>query len=184
MKSRRLLTTLAALGLTLAGCVSSLDSHFAFPPNFTAQQLIRVELDGRAETFVALLRRSARTLDVTLMDPLFLMPMVSVTKNADGTRSRWFVPEPAQSKAAGAGMPERLMGLLGDLYGEARWDDTPAAGGKTANFLGFRAALSGIPQTGTCRFPTLIVVVPRVGPAREVRVETSDVRCGTVKDAR
>ena len=178
------LVALCAPGVLLVtGCLSSPDSRFAFPPDFTAQQTVHVKRNGRTETFVALLERSERALGVTLMDPLFQMPLVAVTKDAAGTRARWFIPEPAQSKAAGARMPERLMDLLGDLYANAQWNAGAAQGEKTSRFVGFSATISRIPQTGSCRFPALIVVAPQVGPASEVRVETSDVQFIAAKDA-
>lgn len=176
----------------LSGCASRASSDFVFPETFSAQQIVSVRLQGharakeRTETFVAVLRRSPVSTRVDLLDPLFLVPFVSVEKDGAGTRTHWSVPEPEGIR--GHDLPSKLMALLDDLYGAAAWRhaDAPAGpessmerGPLRAESFFYDAVLSNVSShpSSSCPFPKVISVYPKRGEAREVRVETNSVSC-------
>jgi hypothetical protein len=179
--------TMLAMAIATAastGCVSRPSSDFIFPTRFRAQQVVRVDFEDRAETFVAVLDRRPGSMDVTLLEPLFLAPLVRVSRLGRNTQAQWFVelPEGAGGERARA-MPERLAGLLDAVYGDAQWtsDAADARGDRCrTRTIPFDAVLSGLPARDslTCRFPSVIDISFRAGPAKSVRVDTRDVQCG------
>jgi hypothetical protein len=198
MKKRAVLKAgFVAFGM-LSGCVSRTPSYFTFPETFTAQQVVSVQIQGtdakagRLETFVAVLRRSPLATRVVLLDPVFLVPFVTVDKDVEGTRALWLVPEPDGLR--GNELPSKLMVLLDNLYGEAKWENVDEALKREIHFAPFsaetdsffyRATLSGAASSGEpdCAFPKFITVFPKRGEASEIRVETSSVDCGASRES-
>lgn len=194
--------------LLLLGCSSRGPSVFLFPAEFQAQQVVRVRTQEksktteaqaneapakharaktREETFVAVLSRSQDLTRVTLLDPLFLAPLVMLEKKGDEVHTRWIVPEPDGVK--GRDFPQKLMALLEDLYRDATWRfETTAVQPSnlskgslaTTDSIFYSATLAGFNPSseGGCVFPRVIEVFPKQWAASQIRVETSSVSCG------
>lgn len=178
--------------LLLLGCFSRGPSVFVFPAEFQAQQVVRVRTQengpgAREETFVAVLSRSQDLTRVTLLDPLFLAPLVMLEKKGDEVHTRWIVPEPDGVK--GRDFPQKLMALLDDLYRDATWrfettsvqpSNLSKGSLATTDSIFYSATLAGLNASpeGGCVFPRVIEVFPKQWAASQIRVETSSVSCG------
>lgn len=173
------LSSLAAAGLLAClGCASrggndAGAARYVFPERFEAQQVVRVGLEAREETFVALLRRSGPDLSVVLMEPFFFSPVVEISRAGGEVATKWYVEEP---KAAG--LAGKLMDALEELYLKADWTPEAAGSEGRAGGMFYQARLRGIAGAEGCRFPASLELRPSRGPAKRVVVDTETVRCG------
>jgi|GEM_PF-4782364 len=190
--ARRLLTLLVCMGgigACVTGCTTSRvrGATYRFPDAFSAQQRIEIDLGKTRQNFVATVKRDSQGLTVVLLEPFFQMPMVELTRSADGpVKETWHVPKPE-----GAHHASKLIGMLDELFEKLEWQRTAAASTPKglatvttaaptewrAEGTFYDAEIAGVPSSGACRFPKLLLVRPSRGPVKLIRAATEAVTC-------
>ena len=168
--------TLWLLGATvLTSCITPESAPvFVFPEHFEAIQAIRFESENRTKNFVAnLQKKGAGEFQVTLLEPLMQIALLSMEYNDGKTRATFYAKELEKQFPA-----EHLMQLLVALYSEKSYKKDEKANDLVAQKYRHVFRLQNIRTQETCPFPHLIFIAPQtLKPHFVLRAETLELRC-------
>lgn len=169
-------SVLWCLGFTfLTSCMTSKNTQvFVFPEHFEAIQAIRFETGHITKNFVAnLQKKGAGEFQVTLLEPLMQIALLSMEYKGGTTRTTFYAKE-LEKQFPAEDFIKILSALYNSQYEQKDEKSLELFAQKHSHF--FR--LQNIRTQESCPFPHLIFIEPQtLRPHFVLRAETLELRC-------
>jgi hypothetical protein len=158
----------AVVLLVGAGCAAGRVA-WRYPTAATATQRVTVRDGARAETLLASLRYAPTSLQLTLLDPVALLPILTISMDGGVWTQRWYADLPLS--------PERTQQLAEAVLAVQRAEYRARGDGLVGASGPLRFTLSAPRDFGGCVYPEDLTLQVPSRPELEVDVRTLDVEC-------
>lgn len=142
---------------------------YAFPEEFAASQVVTIHGEDASQALIASLWRNNANIEITFLDPILLVPVVTARLSAGEFTEERFIAFPMSPSEV-----EVLLRDVAALYGSRVIGEDGAA-----RVGPWDVTLSSPRGEGGCEFPERITLRVKGRALRWIDVKTLDVRCGS-----